>query len=74
MDDEDGNDTKFHVIFCRNVMISFDEPTRKSIVRRLCRQTMPGGYLFIGLSESIGQCDTDYRYVQSGVYRLDTMN
>jgi chemotaxis protein methyltransferase CheR len=39
---------KFHVIFCRNVMIYFDAETRASIVRMFYDMTEPGGYLFIG--------------------------
>ncbi len=43
----------FDVIFCRNVMIYFDKPTQIQVVRMLCRCLAPGGYLFIGHSESL---------------------
>ena len=36
---------KFHVIFCRNVMIYFDAETRASIINKLYEVTEPGGYL-----------------------------
>jgi len=43
----------FHIIFCRNVMIYFDQKTISELVHRLYHYTMPGGYLFIGHSESL---------------------
>ncbi|QDK34031.1 MULTISPECIES: protein-glutamate O-methyltransferase CheR [Sphingomonadaceae] len=43
----------FDVIFCRNVLIYFDKPTQEAVVTRLCDQLQPGGYLFLGHSESI---------------------
>ncbi|NVE95317.1 CheR family methyltransferase [Altererythrobacter lutimaris] len=49
---------QFDVIFCRNVMIYFDQPTKDRLVRRLAEQLKPGGHLFIGHSERIGS-DTE---------------
>ena len=42
----------FHVIFCRNVMMYFDKTTQQDIVQRLSACLEPGGYLFVGHSES----------------------
>jgi chemotaxis protein methyltransferase CheR len=42
-----------HVIFCRNVLIYFDRPTQKRVLDRLCHLLAPGGYLFLGHSDSI---------------------
>ncbi|UXR64207.1 protein-glutamate O-methyltransferase CheR [Bdellovibrio bacteriovorus] len=43
---------KFHVIFCRNVLIYFDEPTTKKVIDNLVACLAPGGYLILGHSES----------------------
>ena len=44
---------KFDVIFCRNVMIYFDGPTKEQLVLGFARQLAPGGYLYIGHSERV---------------------
>lgn len=59
----------FHIIFCRNVMIYFDRRSREALVEHFYANTAPGGYLFIGLSETIRELDNAYRYVMPGVYR-----
>lgn len=43
----------FDVIFCRNVMIYFDTPTKERLVERLARQLVGGGLLYIGHSERV---------------------
>jgi len=60
---------KFHVIFCRNVMIYFDSDTRASIINKFYDMTEPGGYLFIGHSEAIDRSKSQYKYVMPAVYR-----
>jgi chemotaxis protein methyltransferase CheR len=61
----------FDFVFCRNVMIYFDEPTRKKLVETLFRYVKPGGYLFIGHSESLRRETCPFRYVMPAVYRKD---
>lgn len=44
---------RFDVIFCRNVMIYFDTPTKEHLVAGFARHLRPGGYLYIGHSERV---------------------
>jgi len=44
---------QFDVIFCRNVMIYFDDPTKERLVLRFAQQLRPGGFLYIGHSERV---------------------
>lgn len=60
---------KFHVIFCRNVMIYFDNKTRNELVSRFYNASEKGAYLFIGHSESLNNTKTKYEYVMPAVYR-----
>jgi chemotaxis protein methyltransferase CheR len=62
---------KFHIIFCRNVMIYFDPAARKELIRKFYQFTEPGGYLFIGQSESLRFDETKYQYVMPAVYRKE---
>jgi chemotaxis protein methyltransferase CheR len=59
----------FQVIFCRNVMIYFDNDTRAKLVEKFYQFTEPGGYLFIGHSESLNYTGTAYKYIMPAVYR-----
>ena len=62
---------KFHVIFCRNVMIYFDNETKRELVNKFYDLTEPGGYLFIGHSESLNREATRYKYVMPAIYRKE---
>ncbi|MES9992980.1 MAG: protein-glutamate O-methyltransferase [Candidatus Thiodiazotropha sp.] len=46
---------KFDVIFCRNVLIYFSNELKRDIVERMANALNPGGYLFLGSTESINQ-------------------
>jgi chemotaxis protein methyltransferase CheR len=48
---------EFDVVFFRNVMIYFDRATQKRVLERQCRLLRPGGYLFIGHTESVAGLD-----------------
>lgn len=59
----------FQIIFARNVMIYFDEETRRNLVRKFYKYLEPGGYLFIGHSETINSNWTDMRSILPAVYQ-----
>ena len=60
--------TKFDVIFCRNVMIYFDQPTKDALVRRFYDATVPGGYLMISHSENLSK-DAPYITVAPSTFQ-----
>ncbi|MCX8131663.1 MAG: protein-glutamate O-methyltransferase CheR [Clostridia bacterium] len=62
---------QFHVIFCRNVMIYFDAETKRELVNKFYDSTEPGGYLFIGHSESLNRSESGYKYILPAVYRKE---
>jgi len=59
----------FDVVFCRNVMIYFDQDVRKRLVRSIYSVLKPGGYLFIGHSESLQRDDCPLDYIKPAIYR-----
>ena len=60
---------KFDVIFCRNVMIYFDQATKDALVNRFYDATNDGGYLLIGHSEGLNKSNTKYSYLMPATYR-----
>ena len=61
--------TPLDVIFCRNVMIYFDRPTQTRLMAKFRRHLKPGGYLFIGHSETLQWVDHRFRYVAPTIYQ-----
>ena len=60
---------KFDVIFCRNVMIYFDQATKDALVKRMYDASNPGAYLMIGHSEGLSKATTPYDYIMPATYR-----
>jgi len=54
---------KSHIVFCRNVIIYFDDPMKQSVITAFYDNLVPGGYLFLGHSESIHKLSTAFKPV-----------
>lgn len=61
----------FDAIFCRNVMIYFDESTRTRLAQRFRALLPPGGLLLIGHSESLGPSPVGLRCLRPSIYARD---
>lgn len=60
---------EFDVIFCRNVMIYFEKATQTELVKKFYNCLKPGGFLFIGHSESLCNISHQFAYVKPTIYR-----
>ena len=59
---------KFHLVFCRNVMIYFDVESRKKLLENLETVMHPGGYLIIGHAETIQGKTEKLKYIEPTIY------
>jgi chemotaxis protein methyltransferase CheR len=55
---------RFDVIFCRNVLIYFDQATRRRVIELFFERLTQGGYLLLGHSENLLQLSTRFELVQ----------
>lgn len=60
---------KFHVVFLRNVMIYFDSKTKQELIRKVYQSMEPGGYLFIGRTETIDRSVAPFQMIQPSIFR-----
>ena len=60
---------QFDIIFCRNVMIYFDNPTKARLLERFSQQLIGNGHLFIGHSESLLEKVCDFKLVGRTIYQ-----
>ncbi|MGH1475177.1 CheR family methyltransferase [Yersinia proxima] len=60
----------FDAIFCRNVMIYFDQKTQEKLMQRFARMLKPGGILFAGHSEHFSNMNGPFRLRGQSVYHL----
>ncbi len=58
----------FDFIFCRNLLIYFDDISRKNLVDQFYLSLKSGGYLFLGSSESVGRISTAFRLKKANGY------
>ncbi|MGY4516083.1 CheR family methyltransferase [Lysobacter sp. HA18] len=59
---------EFDVIFLRNVMIYFDNATKRGVVERVLRHLRPGGHLLVGHSETLGDVTQAVRALSPSIY------
>ncbi|MFW6363118.1 MAG: CheR family methyltransferase [Spirochaeta sp.] len=69
MEDDYGIRDSFNIIFCRNVIIYFDRQRQIELMKKLHAHLIPGGYLFLGHSETLAGMDVPFRSVAPTVYR-----
>ena len=62
-------ENKPDVIFCRNVIIYFDKRNKRRLVERFAEALAPGGFLFIGHSESLFNMTESFKLVGNTLYR-----
>lgn len=62
---------RMHTIFLRNVMIYFDEKTKQELVQKVYDALEPGGYLFVGTTETIDRGNTPFRIIQPSIFRKE---
>ena len=63
---------RFDIIFCRNVLIYFDEKTKSDVLDRMAAITNKSGFLFLGGAESVLGLTTKYKLMEPhrGLYTL----
>lgn len=71
MDDTFPIKSPLDLIFCRNVMIYFDRPTQEKLVNKFHRYLRPGGYLFIGHSESLQWVNHPFKSLAPTIYQKE---
>jgi chemotaxis protein methyltransferase CheR len=62
-------DSDMHIIFLRNILIYFDKPTQHKVIEQLCHHLRPGGFLFLGHSETLGGHGLPLQPVAATVFR-----
>ncbi len=58
----------YDVIFCRNVLIYFNRDTQEAVINKLCNKLRPGGYFFLGHSESITNFNVPLKQIRSTIF------
>jgi chemotaxis protein methyltransferase CheR len=69
MDSDFGMREQMDIIFCRNVIIYFDRVTQERLLNQFCKVLSPGGYVFMGHSETLSGLDVPLTSVHPTVYR-----
>ncbi|MBU0910420.1 MAG: protein-glutamate O-methyltransferase [Proteobacteria bacterium] len=64
-----GFKSPFDIIFCRNVIIYFDQQTQRQLFHKFYSNLTPNGFLFLGHSENLHGMDDKFVKVESSVYQ-----
>lgn len=59
----------FDIVFCRNVVIYFDKATQRKLFHRIADAMVPGGYLYLGHSETLFEVSDRFELVGKTIYR-----
>jgi len=59
----------YNAIFCRNVLIYFDRATQEKVINKLCQHLEPGGYFFIGHSESLSGMNVPLTHIKPTIFQ-----
>lgn len=60
---------KMHIVFLRNVMIYFDKETKRQLVKKVYDVMEPGGYLFVGRTETIDRDSVPFKLIQPSIFK-----
>ncbi|PUA29245.1 MAG: SAM-dependent methyltransferase [Cellvibrio sp. 79] len=60
---------QFDVVFLRNVLIYFDQPTKQKVLENILKNLRPGGWLILGHCESVSGLDVDVKVMRPSIYR-----
>jgi len=59
----------FDVIFLRNVMIYFNQDTKRDVMQRMVAKLRPGGWFIVSHSENLNGVTSDLQLVKPSIYR-----
>lgn len=60
---------KMHIVFLRNVMIYFDHNTKRNLIQKVYDVMEPGGYLFVGRTETIDRNSVPFKLLQPSIFQ-----
>ena len=60
---------RMHIVFLRNVMIYFNKDTKNELIAKVYEAMEPGGYLFVGKTETIDRSNIPFEMVQPSIFR-----
>ena len=60
---------KMHIVFLRNVMIYFDKETKRQLIQKVYDSMEPGGYLFVGQTETIDKGQVPFELIRPSIFR-----